>query len=86
MNYLFFRTDRVGDLLVSSILLKSVKRINPKNKVYVVCSEFNSDFAKNLSFIDGVYIFKKGFFNKLKLFIKINLLKIGKIIVWSYLI
>ena len=81
MNYLFFRTDRVGDLLVSSILLKSVKRINPKNKVFVVCSEFNSDFAKNLSFIDDVFILKKGFFNKLKLFIKINLLKIDKILI-----
>ena len=81
MNYLFFRTDRVGDLLVSSILLKSVKRINPKNKVYVVCSEFNSDFAKNLSFIDDVFILKKGFFNKLNLLIRINLLKIDKILI-----
>jgi len=41
-----------------------------------VCSSSNYDLAKNLSFIDGVFILKKGFFNKLKLIIKINFLKI----------
>ena len=81
MNYLFFRTDRVGDLLVSSILLKSVKRTNPNNKVFVICSELNVDFAKNLTFIDGVFILKKGLFNKIKLLIKINLLKIDKLLI-----
>ena len=81
MNYLFFRTDRVGDLLVSSILLKSVKRTNQNNKVFVICSELNVDFAKNLTFIDGVFILKKGLFNKIKLLIKINLLKIDKLLI-----
>ena len=81
MNYLFFRTDRVGDLLVSSILLKSVKRTNPNNKVFVICSELNVDFAKNLTFIDEVFVLKKGIFNKIKLLIKINLLKIDKLLI-----
>ena len=76
MNYLFSRTDRVGDLIVSSILLKSIKRNNSKNKIYIICSEYNSSLAKKLSFIDRVFIFKKGLFNKLKLLIKINFLKI----------
>ena len=76
MNYLFSRTDRVGDLIVSSILLKSIKRNNSKNKIYIICSENNSSLAKKLSFIDRVFIFKKGLFNKLKLLIKINFLKI----------
>ena len=77
MNYLFFRTDRVGDLIVSSIVLKSIKRKNNKNKIYIICSEYNSILAKKLSFIDEVFIFKKGFINKLKLLIKINFLKIN---------
>jgi ADP-heptose:LPS heptosyltransferase len=76
MNYLFSRTDRVGDLIVSSILLKSIKRNNSKNKIYIICSEYNSSLAKKLSFIDRVFIFKKGLFSKLKLLIKINFLKI----------
>ena len=37
--------------------------------------------AKNLSFIDGVFILKKGLFNKIKLLIKINLLKIDKLLI-----
>ena len=76
MNYLFSRTDRVGDLIVSSILLKFIKRNNIKNKIYIICSEYNSSLAKKLSFIDRVFIFKKGLFSKLKLLIKINFLKI----------
>lgn len=81
MNYLIFRTDRVGDLLVSSILMKSIKRSNINNKIFVVCSAANYDLAKNLSFIDDVFMFKKGFFNKLRLLIKINLLKIENILI-----
>jgi len=81
MNYLFTRTDRVGDLLVSSIILKSIKRSNNKNKIYIICSEYNSDLAKNLSFIDVVFILKKGFINKLKLIFKINLLKIDYMLI-----
>ena len=81
MNYLFFRTDRVGDLIVSSIVLKSIKRKNNKNKIYIICSEYNSILANKLSFIDGVFIFKKGLINKLKLLIKINFLKINCMII-----
>jgi ADP-heptose:LPS heptosyltransferase len=76
MNYLIFRTDRVGDLILSSILLKSIKRSDSNNKIYVICSKANFDLAKNLSFIDDAFILKKGFFNKLKLIIKIYSLKI----------
>ena len=81
MNYLIFRTDRVGDLILSSIILKSIKRSDSNNKIYVVCSESNYDLAKSLSFIDDAFILKKGFFNKLKLTIKIYSLKIKNILI-----
>ena len=81
MNYLFSRTDRVGDLLVSSIILKSIKRSNIRNKIYIIGSVYNSELAKNLSYIDDVFVFKKGLINKIKLIIKINLLKIDYMIV-----
>ena len=76
MNYLFSRTDRVGDLLVSSIVLKSIKRKNSNNKIYLICSKKNYDLAKNLSFIDEAFILEKGFIGKIKLLIKLNFLKI----------
>ena len=81
MKYLIFRTDRVGDLILSSILLKSIKRSDSNNKIYIVCSKSNYDLAQSLSFIDGAFILKKGFFNKLKLIIKIYLLKIDNVLV-----
>jgi ADP-heptose:LPS heptosyltransferase len=81
MNYLIFRTDRVGDLILSSIILKSIKRSDSSNKIYVVCSKSNYNLAKSLSFIDDAFILKKGFFNKLKLTIKIYSLKIKNILI-----
>ena len=81
MNYLFFRTDRVGDLIVSSILFKSIKRKNGNNKIFLVCSIGNAELARQLSFIDKVFVYKKGFFNKLKILIEINFLKISSLLV-----
>ena len=81
MNYLIFRNDRVGDLILSSILLKSIKRSDSNNKIYVICSNANFDLAKNLSFIDDAFVLKKGFLNKLKLIIKIYTLKIENILI-----
>ena len=38
-NYLFFRTDRIGDFLVSAILLNSIKRNDEKSHITIVCSK-----------------------------------------------
>jgi len=81
MNYLFFRTDRVGDLIVSSVLFKSIKRTDVNNKIFLVCSIGNAELARQLSFIDKVFVYKKGFFNKLKILIEINFLKISSLLV-----
>ena len=37
-NYLIFRTDRIGDFLISSILIKSIKLNDKKAHISVVCS------------------------------------------------
>ena len=46
-EYLFLRTDRIGDFLLSSILLNSIKRNDPKAYCSVVCSSKNYDYVKN---------------------------------------
>ena len=65
-NYLFFRTDRIGDFLVSAILLKAIKRNDKKAYISVVASSKNYFFIKTLDFIDEVFyiqiIFKEYFF------------------------
>ena len=39
INYLFFRTDRIGDFLVSAILMKSIKRNDQNSYLTVVLRE-----------------------------------------------
>ena len=51
-KYLFFRTDRIGDFLVSSILFKAIKRNDPKAHITIIASKKNYEYIKTLSFID----------------------------------
>ena len=45
-QYLIFRTDRIGDFLLSAILIKSIKRNDPNAFIKVVASESNFDYIK----------------------------------------
>ena len=49
-KFIFFRTDRIGDFLLSAVLIKSIKRNDSSNHITVVASR------KNFYFI---YIFFK---------------------------
>ena len=50
MNYLIFRTDRIGDFLIISTLIKSIKRNDPKSKIFIVASKKNEEFIKKKPF------------------------------------
>ena len=39
-KYLIFRTDKIGDFLLTAILIKSIKRNDPKSKIIVII-DFN---------------------------------------------
>jgi len=80
-KYLIFRTDRVGDFLLSAILIKSIKRNDPNSSIYIVASEKNFNYIKSFSFIDKVFLFKKGLINKFKLIISLNKEKFNAIII-----
>tara|TARA_B100000953_G_scaffold295027_1_gene285625 strand:+ start:84 stop:977 length:894 start_codon:yes stop_codon:yes gene_type:complete len=71
-KYLIFRTDRIGDFLLSAILVKSIKRNDPNSKIFMVCSLKNFDYVKSFEFIDEIFLIKKGIFNKLKLLNKLT--------------
>ncbi len=74
-KYLIFRTDRIGDFLLTIILIKSIKRNDPNSYIKVVASEKNFDYIKSFNIVDEVILFKKSIINRFKL---INLLKIDK--------
>ena len=71
-NYLFFRTDRIGDFLVSAILINSIKRNDLNSHVTVVSSKKNHVYIKSLNFIDEVYLFPDNLIDKITLFLKLN--------------
>ena len=71
-NYLIFRTDKIGDFLLTAILIKSIKRNDPSCNITVVSSEKNFEYINSFKIVDEVFFLKKGFFNKIKLFSLLN--------------
>ena len=72
-RYLFFRTDKIGDFLMSSILLKSIKRNDPNSHITVVASNKNFFFIKKLNLVDKVIEYPSSPFKRFFFFL--NLLK-----------
>lgn len=58
MNYLIFRTDRIGDFLITLPIINSIKRNEPKSKIFVVCSNKNKDFISSYNLVDKVFLLK----------------------------
>jgi len=71
-KYLIFRTDKIGDFLLSAILIKSIRRNDPDSFINVVASEKNYNYIKSFKIVDKVTLFTKGILSRLKL---INLLR-----------
>ena len=70
LNFLIFRTDRIGDFLLTAILVNSIKRNNPKTNINIVASPKNYKYIKTFTNIDNVLILKNTFFEKLKFIFK----------------
>ena len=48
LKTLIFRTDRIGDFIISCPFILSYVENNPKNKILVVSSEYNYSYIKVL--------------------------------------
>ena len=69
---LIFRTDRIGDLINTSSVSKSLKKYYHNSEISLVCSEYNSSIAFNYEFIDNVLIYNKNdsLLTKIKFFLR----------------
>ena len=76
LKTLIFRTDRIGDFIISCPFILSYKKNNPHNKVIVISSEYNFKYINNFKFIDEIIPLKNEnkFFPKLLILIQIILL------------
>ena len=71
-KYLIFRTDRIGDFLLSAILIKSIKRNDKGSSITLVASKKNYNYIKNINLVDEVIMWPtKKLFEKIKFGIKI---------------
>ena len=71
-KYLIFRTDRIGDFLLTAILIKSIKRNDPNSHISIVASKQNFDYIKSFNDVNEVFLFKNSFFFKLKFIFNIR--------------
>ena len=80
-KYLIFRTDRIGDFLISAVLLKCIKINDPSSHITVVASSKNFSYIKKFNYVDEVLELKNNFYNKLKIIIKLRKIYFKNIIV-----
>ncbi len=72
LKTLIFRTDRIGDFIISCPFILSYKKKFNKTKIVTISSEYNYDYIKNFKFIDEIIPLK----NEVKFFPKLfNLIK-----------
>ena len=64
-KFLIFRTDRIGDFILSCILIKSIKRNKPNSEITVICSDQNYKYVKNYSLVDNAKLYPKKFVKKI---------------------
>ncbi len=82
MNYLIFRTDRIGDFLIISTLIKAIKRNKPESKVFIVASKKNAEFIKKNHLVDKVFLLRsKKISDRIKLLLELRKYKFDNIIV-----
>ena len=60
-KYIFFRTDRIGDFLMSAILIKAIKRSDPNAYITVVASKKNHDYIKTFSYVDETILIPENY-------------------------
>ena len=72
-NYLIFRSDKIGDFLITAILIKSIQRNDPDAKISIVGSKENINYIKSFNNITNIFILKNNFFSKISLIF--NLIK-----------
>ena len=80
-SYLIFRTDRIGDFLLTIILINSIKRNDPNSIITIISSKKNYHFIKSFKVINEVIILKNSLFEKIKLIHKLRSVYYDNIVV-----
>ena len=62
------RNDRIGDLIMTTPVLKTIRKNWPKSKITLLCSKVNSKVLKSSDLIDDIIILdnEQSIINKFK--------------------
>ena len=80
-KYLIFRTDRIGDFLVSAILIKCIKANDPTAHISVVASRKNSSYIKTFPYVNQVIQLEDNFLSKINVLFRLFKYKYKSIII-----
>ena len=58
-KFIFFRNDRLGDFLILTNIIKSIKEKYKDSHITVVCSPLNYDLVKRYRIVNQLYIHSK---------------------------
>ena len=67
MNILITRDDKIGDFVLALPMMKIAKDFFKDDKIIVLVSETNYEFAKSINFIDDVILYKDNLFDLVQL-------------------
>ena len=81
ISVLLFRTDRVGDFLLSLSLIKIIKINYPNSNITVVASNKNYKYISSFNEVDDVIILNNSLSSKISLIFKLRKKKFDAIIV-----
>ena len=72
-KFIIFRIDRLGDFLIITNIIKSIKKKFKDSHITVVCSPLNAKLVKSYSIIDNIIVYKRNnsLIQKLKILRKI---------------
>ena len=81
---LIFRTDRIGDLIVTCPAIITIKKYFEKCDITLITSSKNYEYAKSLNLFNNVIEFpKKNIINKIKFIYKLNKKKFDYIYIFD---
>ena len=64
---LILRYDRIGDMIITTPILRALKRHNPQLALAVLASKSNAEILRANSYVDEVYVFPPGWMSIVKL-------------------
>ena len=71
-SVLLFRTDRVGDFLLSLSLIRIIKINYPNSNITVVASEKNQKYVRSFKEVNDVIVLKNSLLSKISLIFKLK--------------